>query len=52
MTTNNLIWVSKRYARNTKSTRLDMNFYFETIGGTKKLRIEGLGYNVKRHQGH
>jgi hypothetical protein len=34
---------------NIKGVRLDMNLFFliQTIGGTKMLRVEGIGYNVK-----
>jgi hypothetical protein len=45
--------VLERYARNTKGIRLEMKkISFWTIGGTKKLKVEGLEYNVRENQRH
>ncbi len=45
--------VLKMHVKNIRGIRLDMIFYFQAIGGTKTLNqiIEGVGYNVKGHQG-
>ncbi len=43
--------VLKVHVTNIRGARLDMIFYFRAIGGTKTLRVESVGYNVKGHQG-
>jgi hypothetical protein len=43
--------VLKMHVRNIRGAKLDMIFYFQAIGGTKTLRVESVGCNVKGHQG-
>jgi hypothetical protein len=43
--------VLKRHAKNIRGVKLDMIFFFfGAIGGTKMLKVEGVGYNVEGHQ--
>ncbi len=43
--------VLKMHVRNIRGVRLDMIFYFQSTRGTKTLRVEGVVYDVRRHQG-
>jgi hypothetical protein len=41
--------VSKKNTQNIKDIKLNMNILW-AIGGTKTLRVEGIGYDVGGHQ--
>jgi len=43
--------VLKMHVRNIRGGRLNMILNFQAIVGTKTLKVEGVGYNVKGHQG-
>jgi hypothetical protein len=53
MTANNLTWVSQMHIKNTNGIKLNIeNFFSSNEGANKRLRVDGLAYNVKRHQRH